>query len=93
EILGLSFTKHQETPGLGGRITEPWFRDQFQGKPVRPPPEGGPPLQFVYRQPRSPREVEAITGATQTSTRLGVFLNGFLRSLPERPPFQKGGAG
>ncbi len=93
EILGISFTKHQETPGLGGRITEAWFRDQFQGKPVVPPSGGGPPLVFVYREPRGVREVEAITGATQTSIRLDTFLNRFLRSLPERPPFQKGEAG
>lgn len=93
EILGISFTKHQETPGLGGRITEPWFREQFQGKPIEPPAGGGPPLEFVYREPRKPREVEAITGATQTSSRLDAFLNRFLRTLPERAPFQKEGTG
>lgn len=92
-ILGLSFTSHQETPGLGGRITEPWFRNQFRGKLLAPAAGGGDPLHFVTGEPRGPREVEAITGATQTSTRLGRFLNDFLPKLPERPVFRGGSSG
>ncbi len=90
EILGISFTKHQETPGLGGRITERRFRDQFAGKPMAPPPEGGPALVFVYREPREIREVEAITGATQTSVRLEESLNRFLAQVGRRPALDKG---
>jgi len=93
KILGIAFTQHQETPGLGGRITEPWFRDQFRGKPLEPPPGGGPPLDFVFRKPQTPREVEAITGATQTSTRLEKFLDPFLRELAGRSVFREGGEG
>jgi Na+-transporting NADH:ubiquinone oxidoreductase subunit C len=92
-IIGISFIRHQETPGLGGRITEDWFRAQFQGKPLAPPPAGGPPLRFVSGKPTGPREVEAITGATQTSTRLGKFLNPFLSGVRNRPVFKRGGAG
>lgn len=32
EIVGLSFYKHGETPGLGANIEQPWFRDNFVGK-------------------------------------------------------------
>lgn len=92
EIQGIAFTSHQETPGLGGRITEPWFRDQFRGAPLAPPERGGKTLDFVFREPRGPREVEAITGATQTSTRLEKFLNDFLADLFRRGVFG-GGAG
>jgi len=84
-ILGLAFTDHQETPGLGGRISEAWFRDQFRGKPLTPPSDGGPLLRFVYRKPQAEREVEAITGATQTSSRLDRFLNQFLADLEQHP--------
>jgi Na+-transporting NADH:ubiquinone oxidoreductase subunit C len=84
-ILGLAFTSHQETPGLGGRISEEWFRSQFRGKPLTPPADGGPILRFVYRRPQTDREVEAITGATQTSSRLDRFLNQFLSDLKRRP--------
>jgi hypothetical protein len=37
--------------------------------------------------------VEAITGATQTSTRLGRFLNPFLTDVRKRPVFKAGGGG
>ncbi len=90
-IVGVSFTKHQETPGLGGRISEPWFQGQFRGKPIEPPAAGGDPLRFVYRRPEAPREVEAITGATQTSSRLEKFLNPFLVGLRDRPALRAGG--
>ncbi|MDW7709708.1 MAG: FMN-binding protein [Deferrisomatales bacterium] len=90
ELLGLSFTRHQETPGLGGRITEKWFRDQFEGKPLLPLPDDAPALSFVFREPRVPREVEAITGATQTITRLEEFLNRFLADVARRPVLEGG---
>jgi Na+-transporting NADH:ubiquinone oxidoreductase subunit C len=32
EVLGISFYKHQETPGLGAKITDDWFKEQFEGK-------------------------------------------------------------
>ncbi|GAG75500.1 unnamed protein product, partial [marine sediment metagenome] len=30
KVIALAFYKHNETPGLGGRITEDWFSDQFK---------------------------------------------------------------
>ncbi len=39
-ILGLAFLRHSETPGLGGRITEDWFLEQFRGLPLRPAKRG-----------------------------------------------------
>ena len=93
-ILGLSFTSHQETPGLGGRISEEWFQAQFRDKTLAPAAGGGPLLQFVYRPAAAEREIEAITGATQTSSRLDQFLNEFLPGLRGHPAFTgAGGAG
>jgi Na+-translocating ferredoxin:NAD+ oxidoreductase RnfG subunit len=57
-----------ETPGLGARVTEPWFRNQFARKPLITNnsftsfslvPEGGQPSSTQVRQ---------ITGATITSS-------------------------
>jgi Na+-transporting NADH:ubiquinone oxidoreductase subunit C len=90
ELLGISFISHQETPGLGGRISEEWFIDQFKGKPARTLKAGERILEFVYRKPASPREVEAITGATQTSSRLERFLNDFLDKVDRHPAFANG---
>ncbi len=91
-LLGVAFTRHRETPGLGGRISEPWFREQFRGKRLAPGPDGRV-LRFVLRRPAAPDEVEAITGATQTSTRLARFLNAFLLDLPGRAAAVSGGDG
>ncbi|OQW95265.1 MAG: hypothetical protein BWK77_07800, partial [Verrucomicrobia bacterium A1] len=33
-VVGVSFFKHGETPGLGGEIEQPWFQDQFKGRKV-----------------------------------------------------------
>ena len=68
-ILGVTFVKHNETPGLGARIDETWFKEQFRGKtgPFRLAPEG--------TRSESPGEIDAITGATVTSTAVRELLN------------------
>jgi len=64
-ILGIRFFRHKETPGLGGRISEPWFMRQFEGKrldsPIRLVMPGGQ---------KGPNDVDAITGATETSRKV-----------------------
>ncbi|MGQ9484817.1 MAG: FMN-binding protein [Desulfosoma sp.] len=75
-ILGIAFYRHSETPGLGGRITEEWFQKQFQGRPLKIPPAG---MRFFYfKTPGTasgPSELDAITGATETTRRLEMFLD------------------
>ncbi len=36
KIKGIEILKQEETPGLGGRIGEKAFKDQFKGKPIDP---------------------------------------------------------
>jgi Na+-transporting NADH:ubiquinone oxidoreductase subunit C len=75
-ILGIAFIKHSETPGLGGRITESWFTDQFKDLPLYPI-EGD--QNIFYLKPegtaQEANELDAITGATNTSTAVETFLN------------------
>ncbi|MEW5737209.1 MAG: FMN-binding protein [Thermodesulfobacteriota bacterium] len=74
-VLGVAFYDHQETPGLGGRIDEPWFRRQFAGKLLAPGADG---VFFHFVAPgmhERPTDVDAITGATETTRRLSRFLN------------------
>ena len=77
-IRELRILKNTETPGLGGRITESWFQDQFKGK------KATPELKILpYGTAQKPNEVDAITGATQTSRAFERIINnniGFLRS-------------
>ncbi len=76
KILGIAFYKHAETPGLGARITEDWFKDQFKGLPIFPVEEG---KKIFYLKPegtgKALNELDAVTGATGTSRAVEGFLN------------------
>jgi len=67
-LTGIEFIKQNETPGLGGRITESWFKEQFRGKrwPLEVVPEG---------EPAGDQEFQAITGATNTTNGVKGILN------------------
>lgn len=76
-LTGIDFTKHNETPGLGARITEAWFVRQFAGKigPLKTVPEGAG---------GGPREFDAITGATHTINGVREMLNRAFAELPDK---------
>jgi Na+-transporting NADH:ubiquinone oxidoreductase subunit C len=72
-ITGIAFYEQNETPGLGGEIVGPEFRRQFIGRKIA---KTGVPIQIVPPAAAlNDNSVHAITGATQTSTRLGRFMN------------------
>jgi Na+-transporting NADH:ubiquinone oxidoreductase subunit C len=75
-LTGVDFTKQNETPGLGARITEQWFRLQFRTKtgPFTRVPEG--------TESDSDLEFDAITGATITSTAVEQILNNTIEDAP-----------
>ncbi|MDR7857245.1 FMN-binding protein [Tissierella sp.] len=70
-ILGLDFTSHSETPGLGGRISEEWFREQFRGIDITAAKNG----EYIIYKPASGGNVDAIAGATLTSKSVSNFVN------------------
>ncbi|MGD9612033.1 MAG: FMN-binding protein [Kiritimatiellia bacterium] len=75
-ILNVQFLDQKETPGLGARIEEPGFTDQFKGLELAwNDPQGQRVLVGANPAPNAPNEVDAITGATQTSMALMRFLN------------------
>ena len=80
-VTGMAVVDQSETPGLGGRIMEKWFQEQFGGLNAAPPKPGRRFLYVVREKPagaddpRYGRAVEAITGATQTSLCLERLLN------------------
>lgn len=74
-IIGLVFTSHNETPGLGGRIDELWFKEQFRGLDIRA--ESG----FVEFDSGEETGLEAIAGATMTSDSVQKVLNDSIREL------------
>src|SRR3990172_5499570 len=60
-LKGIEILHHNETPGLGGRITEEQFKKQFVGKKLKPKI-----LVVRGRNAGGNNEVDAITGATNT---------------------------
>lgn len=77
-VTGIVFHEQNETPGLGAEIAKPAFREQFQGKTLS---AGDKPL--AIRRPGAElgdSDVHAVTGATQTCTRLERIINAALDS-------------
>ena len=66
-IEGIAFTEQNETPGLGGRIEEEWYKEQFRGISID--------LPLVYG---TDSEIDAITGATSTSNAVLKIMNNFI---------------
>ena len=70
EITGISILEQVETPGLGGRISEQAFQEQFKG--VKTDPEVG----YVKNQaPEKDTDVQAVTGATISSRSVVTIIN------------------
>ena len=76
KVIGVAFYRHSETPGLGGRITEAWFKGQFVGKRLPPRGREGKYFSFVPAgTARADGELDAITGATGTSRGVERLVN------------------
>jgi Na+-transporting NADH:ubiquinone oxidoreductase subunit C len=70
-ITGLVFTDQSETPGLGGRIDELTYREQFRGLQIT----AGTTLAYGEQ---GGGQIDAITGATSTSNSVMRILNQLL---------------
>jgi len=67
-LTGVEFVEQNETPGLGARITEDWFKEQFRGKK-------GPFVLVEEGTANQANELDAITGATRTSNAVLKIAN------------------
>ena len=74
-IKELKVLSHGETPGLGGKIEESGFLDQFKNLDIS---EG---LKIVKEKTGQTGEVDAITGATRTSDSVEKIINNALSPL------------
>lgn len=69
-IKGIEVLDHTETPGLGGRMTEKEFKEQFVGKKLKPR------LTLIRGgETAGANEVHAITGASYTSKGIEDIIN------------------
>jgi len=70
EITGISVLEQVETPGLGGRINEQVFQEQFRG--IKTEPAVG----YVKNQvPDKETDIQAVTGATISSRSVVMIIN------------------
>ncbi len=81
-IRGMTIYEQEETPGLGGEIAEPWFRDQFVGKKIVD--EAGVPgiIIAVGGEPAA-NKVDGISGATMTCDKVQAMLNEAIKRIVE----------
>ena len=72
QVMGVYFLSHSETPGLGGRIDEPQFKEQFRGITIDINDQQS---NYIIYRPNHNGQVDSITGATGTSNAVRRILN------------------
>ncbi len=81
-VVGLGFYQHAETPGLGGEVDNPNWRNQWPGKTLFD--DRGKPIIRIVKggvDPASPdagHQVDALAGATLTSNGVDRLLQFWL---------------
>ncbi len=69
-LTGLKVLEQVETPGLGDKIREKWFEDQFKELSIEPK------IEYIKnRKPEKPNQIQSITGATITTKAVTNIIN------------------
>lgn len=69
-LKGIEILKHSETPGLGANIVKKSFKKQFEGLKIYPS------IEYTTKEPpKKKNQIQAITGATVTSSSVVEILN------------------
>lgn len=72
-VYGLTFYDHAETPGLGGEVDNPKWKNLWQGKKIFDEPDDSKPALRVVKgsvasdAPEAEHKVDGLSGATLTS--------------------------
>ena len=90
-VKGITFYAHKETPGLGGEVEKPWFKNNFIGKQFVDEAGNLTGIQVVKGKvavddPKKNHKVDGISGATMTCKGLNEFLK---KDLEKYEPFFK----
>jgi Na+-transporting NADH:ubiquinone oxidoreductase subunit C len=93
-VMGITFYKHGETPGLGGEVDKDWFTGNFKGKKIYSP-EGELISITVVKgkvadlipEDQAYHYVDGISGSTLTGNGLNNFLKNDLETY--KPYFDK----
>lgn len=78
--VGIEIISHNETPGLGGRIDEPWFKQQLRGERIV---DGTIDVADAGDgdEDHENGRIDAVTGASRTSDSMDVILDRELTTL------------
>jgi len=79
KIIGIEFITQSETPGLGGRISEDAYKNQFRSIDIEGVTDGN----YIISSPQAGSNVDAIAGATQTSAAVVRMINEDLNTFFE----------
>jgi len=77
EVLGIVFTENEETPGLGARIDDLWFKEQFRGLDIQKTSD------YVSFDISDESGLATISGATLTVNSIRDTLNQTIDELKE----------
>ncbi len=80
-IIDLSITEQNETPGIGSRITEEGFLEQFRGEKIGAEILMNPSSGDTYSSDRDDSAFDAVSGATLTSTAVAKIINDAIQKL------------
>ncbi len=75
KLEGIEVLESIETPGLGAKIQEKRFKNQFNGLDV------SSPIEYVQGSPDKDNQIAAITGATVSSRAVTNILNKKIEEL------------
>lgn len=86
EVIGLGFYEHKETPGLGGEVDNPRWKEQWEGKQIYGDAVGEIDLRVVKGEvnpedPNSQYRVQGLSGATLTSRGVQRMLEFWMGEL------------
>jgi len=87
-IRGITFYEHGETPGLGGEVDNPRWKEQWDGRKAYDE-DGSPTIQLVKGQAGPPEEdpyrVDGLSGATLTSRGVSGLVQFWLSDAGFKP--------
>jgi len=92
KVIGITFYEDAETPGLGHKINEPEWQATWVGRSIYRPGTDEPWIGITpVRRDKPANEVDAISGATETSGAVQKFLNKQLKEFVEKVKAYKAG--
>ena len=83
---GLEIIDQNETPGLGGRIADPWYKAQFQGQAIPSSIFQGEDITLAptgagAAENKDDNMIDAITGASRTSESMKIIVSRAARDM------------